>query len=523
MDQPYGAAPSNPFEWKGDLAIIGGGAQVLERCSRLKFSGIIQTETLDGNKHQLALVAGEVPEIGGGDPQTLAKRQSGSFLAAQRIPDLRGVLTDVERIRGYLTEHPTLELLRFCEEYRLSSDLELTHEGRTVGVGFASGRVAGVRLDGKPDLGALNLAKSWTEGSFRITLRPLFGATSAVDREPWVREQLVGPTEVTSTASLLLNQSFGATAVPGASPRSLPGTTSSPALGLPSAPMPAAPATASEVSGYDETIPAVEMGGLSTLSLSRPSKLGAPPEGAEEAMKALRLRSTGGWKKWLLVAGGVGALLLGGAAVGRWWHRRPATTPAKAELPQGSPRASGPALARDTNAAGRTVPPAPTPPATEPPSGANVAKEPPVAPEEPNSEPAHGEPTPRAIRKVEAARAALLVGELAKSRRLIDEAEQLGAPAETLRGMRSLADDSKGAGTLSIETRPAGASIQLDGVALGEAPLKLKAVGAGRHVVSASGEGLRPTKSRVLVRKNRGAETKLRLKKARHPRPSRSG
>lgn len=101
--------------------------------------------------------------------------RSGRFRLVQALPDLSGALTEGLEMRGTLVATPPRELVRHCQALRLSVDLFLQHRGgaRAV-VRFAHGRMETAAVDGVPELGALARVERWTEGEFRLVLRPLF-------------------------------------------------------------------------------------------------------------------------------------------------------------------------------------------------------------------------------------------------------------------------------------------------------------------------------------------------------------
>lgn len=88
----------------------------------------------------------------------------------------------------------------------------------------------------------------------------------------------------------------------------------------------------------------------------------------------------------------------------------------------------------------------------------------------------------------------------------------LGAPGSTTRRRVDLKKDTAG---LRVVVEPAGASVFLDGSAMGQAPLYLRDVAPGPHHISAAHPGYMPGGQDVVVRE--GADTSVHLQLARDP------
>ena len=77
--------------------------------------------------------------------------------------------------------------------------------------------------------------------------------------------------------------------------------------------------------------------------------------------------------------------------------------------------------------------------------------------------------------------------------------------------LQAAADSRTGArtGTLSVETRPPGATVFVDGRAVGATPTRVSALAAGQHAVRIELTGYRTVATSVDVKA--GADTPLRL------------
>jgi hypothetical protein len=171
------------YSWEGTLGQLDARA-VCARCADLRLSGLLELFDGGGRTAQLAFVGGE-PVVG--NPSEVNGWKSGSFRVVQRVPNLAGTLTHGVRLQGELLDVPARDLIRHCEDSRLTADLELVRPGDHVRVRFAHGRVESAEVNGKPELAALGIVRNWSDGSYAIALRPLFSDDAPPTPPPQLR------------------------------------------------------------------------------------------------------------------------------------------------------------------------------------------------------------------------------------------------------------------------------------------------------------------------------------------------
>lgn len=160
------------YSWSGSLDETDIRS-LYATCQSLRFSG--QLELRDGpTQAQVQFVAGEPVEITGGDTQRIALWNRGTFHATQSIPNLAGELTGALEMQGSLADTKASALWAWISEYRLSCEINLDRPGSNAVVVFQNGHAESAHVNGQPELAALARVSSWTDGTFRVKLRPLF-------------------------------------------------------------------------------------------------------------------------------------------------------------------------------------------------------------------------------------------------------------------------------------------------------------------------------------------------------------
>jgi hypothetical protein len=160
------------YSWSGTLSATDLRS-VYDRCAALRFTGLV--DLVDGARRaQAVFIGGELVEVRGAtDDEVQAFR--GAFHATQRVPDLAGLLTDGIRFEGGLRQETARDLIRHCQDNRLSADLELARiNGERAELVFSNGRLESVLIAGKKDLSGLGRVSGWRDGTYKIALRPLF-------------------------------------------------------------------------------------------------------------------------------------------------------------------------------------------------------------------------------------------------------------------------------------------------------------------------------------------------------------
>src|SRR4051812_29478517 len=172
------------FSWNGtleetDIRSIYGA------CHNLRFSGWLELKDAS-HEAKVLFVGGDPVEISGGDTQRISMWKAGSFRAVQKIPDFQGDLTDALEVSGTLAQTKPSTLWTWISQYRLSCEIELERPGGKALVTFQNGHAESAQVNGMPELAALARVSSWTDGSFRVRLRPLFsdGVVVAVPPMP---------------------------------------------------------------------------------------------------------------------------------------------------------------------------------------------------------------------------------------------------------------------------------------------------------------------------------------------------
>ena len=159
------------FTWTGDLNETDIRS-LYAACHSLRFSGRLQLK--DGAQHaEVLFVAGEPVEIDGGDTQRIALWTRGTFRAVQGIPSLTGELTTQREMSGSLATDQAVGAVGL--DLGIPSDLR--DRARAAGrprrsCQFQNGHAESAQVNGLPELAALARVSSWTDGSFRVKLKP---------------------------------------------------------------------------------------------------------------------------------------------------------------------------------------------------------------------------------------------------------------------------------------------------------------------------------------------------------------
>ncbi len=173
MSEPSAIAPSSDgFFWAGDLATVRVNA-VYAACHALRFTGRLELK----DDHHAALVTflgGDPTEIEGGDTKVISLWNAGQFRAVQSLPNLTGELTGQIEQTGSLAITKAPRLLAWVSEYRLTCDLKIERPGENAVLVFRNGQLESADVNGKPELSALARVQGWSDGFYRVSLRPLF-------------------------------------------------------------------------------------------------------------------------------------------------------------------------------------------------------------------------------------------------------------------------------------------------------------------------------------------------------------
>ncbi|MFO0573257.1 MAG: hypothetical protein U1A78_04595 [Polyangia bacterium] len=242
--------PDSPFRWSGSLK-EQKIAQLYERCQRLRLTGNMQlsngAQTID-----LVWIGGEpIENEGDAGTRTLPLWNDGTFVVEQRIPDWRGRLTGSTELTGSLRAGQIQAIYKLCADNQLSAEVELVRaSGEAAQVRFTHGKAEQAAIAGQTEsaLTALSKLSAWTDGTFRITLRPLFGDERVAEAPVFAKKDSESQFDVTGAVDASRDQNWlavaGAAPVPAparpaAAPSPQPASSSGPARPAASAKTPA--------------------------------------------------------------------------------------------------------------------------------------------------------------------------------------------------------------------------------------------------------------------------------------------
>ena len=94
------------------------------------------------------------------------------------MPDFRGQLTQAIEMSGSLRMGLVQAIYKLCADNVLSADVDLTRaSGEVAQVRFNLGKAESANINQQTEsaLTALSKLSGWTDGTYRVVLRPLFG------------------------------------------------------------------------------------------------------------------------------------------------------------------------------------------------------------------------------------------------------------------------------------------------------------------------------------------------------------
>ncbi len=443
------------YSWSGNLGSLDVRA-LYDRLNTLRLSGVV--ELSDGEKSaQVTFIGGDPVETLGSDSREVRLWKRGTFRVVQRVPDLGGTLTDGVRLTGQLLDVRPRDLIRHCEDARLTADLEIERAGgERALVRFAHGRVERAEVNGRPELSALAMIDGWLDGKYTIALRPLFADDAPRTPPPQLRSgpapgalfDFTAPVELSALDEIPAVQQARAAAAAPATP--------------PPEPLPAPPGPSVSVdAGLDvidrpteERAPIPGEATAITRPLPPPSR---PPDPDQtRGVRAPRKR----WP-WILVGTVGGLAVLGGVA----WFVLPRLG---VSLPGVQPAPVAPAPA-----------PAPAPEPEKPaPAPQKTNKDKPVAVEKtaPREKPA-SERSPAVQRLIDKGRKLLVEGHSHTAFDTFKEAHKLAPRDPQIDLFERMAKGKTGRGELILD----GGEVDVDGKKFkGGKKLKLP---AGPHLV----------------------------------------
>jgi hypothetical protein len=451
------------FTWDGTLDETDIRA-IYAACHSLRFSGWLELKDA-AHEAKVSFIGGDPVDITGGDTQRISMWNRGTFRAIQKIPDFEGELTDALEVSGTLAVTKPSALWAWISQYRLSCEIDLERPGSKAKVRFQNGHAESAEVNGAPELAALARVSSWTDGSFRVKLRPLFedGVLVAVPPMPDS-----APSDVLHVGAKQFDFSRAVQLDP-----------------QPKTPWPA------DQSGRDP-------GRVDRVEATAPTKTPPRPlpvaQSSTSETPSLRTRST--WP-WLVAAALVGAAA--GAVALYQYHLPPFSPPPKPIVEPPVPKPSRLPVVES---------PAPSPseaaPVSPVPSTVAVVKEklpPPEVKETALHETADDKRDKEVEKLVQKGRLLLVSGHSHTAADVFRHAEKLKPKDASLRVYEQQAMGKLGHAELQIDGK---GSVTIDGKKF-PAPKKLK-LAAGPHVVDL-GDG----ESELTLK--RGEKKKLRVKK----------
>jgi hypothetical protein len=180
---PHGPDGSTSgYFWIGDLAEVKVNS-LYAACHSLRFTGSLELKD-ETHAAQVIFLGGDPVEISGGDTQVIALWNRGSFRAQQSLPNLTGELTGHIEQTGSLAITKAPRLLAWVAEYRLSCDLKIERPGENAHLVFRNGQLESADVNGRPELAALARVQGWSDGFYRVGLRPLFTQGGVIALQP---------------------------------------------------------------------------------------------------------------------------------------------------------------------------------------------------------------------------------------------------------------------------------------------------------------------------------------------------
>jgi hypothetical protein len=477
------------FTWTGTLEETDIQS-LYAACQSLRFSGKLELKE-GANRAEVTFVGGEPIEIDGGDTQRIALWNRGTFRAVQSIPNLSGELTGQQDMEGSLAITKASQLWAWVSEYRLTCDIDLERPGQKAVVSFSNGHAESAQVNGAPELAALARVSSWTDGTFRVKLKPLFLAGTIPTDAPAIslHEAAVPagrqfdvsrsiPMDLKERQAPMRRESFGpAKPVQLTPPRGERVNTPAPGRD--------AEATAQQKSAK---LPALE-GRKNKRSPFDPMDPSKPVPKTDE----VDLRARRGKLPWLLSLGGI--VIAGGMGALYAYHLPPFSPPPKPVVePTAKPETPTPPgpTATPTPEPGKPTPPGPTttptPEPQKPPVEAQKPTPPPVKPPEPETrkpevrkpEPPKEKPWDKLVAK---GRLFLIEGHARQALDQFRKAVKMAPKDASLRVLEQQAQGRLGRAELVIEGKGA---VTVDGHKF-TAPKKLKVM-AGPHLID-NGDG----------------------------------
>ncbi|MFO0620600.1 MAG: hypothetical protein U0745_04320 [Polyangia bacterium] len=246
------------YRWTGSLKETSI-RQLYERCQRIRLTGNMRLQQGE-QALDLTWIGGEpIENEGDQGTRSLPLWTNGEFIVEQRIPDWKGRLTHGIELTGSLRAGQVTAIYKLCADNQLSSDVELLRStGEVAQVRFTLGKAESAVIAGQSEsaIAAMSKLNGWTDGTFRIVMRPAFGEEKAAEA-PVFKGQSDGQFDVTGAADVSKNADWptGANKAPSNPPRAAASSSATTPAQSASAPNPPKAANPAASSGSASAIP----------------------------------------------------------------------------------------------------------------------------------------------------------------------------------------------------------------------------------------------------------------------------
>lgn len=170
-----GPSSDRMVEWEGGS--LPELVAMLEAAALPVRIEVIAPGTTDSSAGEIHLLAGGLAEAFAGslrmdDAMAALQRLEGArYLVESRLPDPdTGSLSEPGPQQGTLTDRPLASLMRYCEDYVLTCQLEVSRGREKASIRYNRGEIASTLVNGGDGTDRLPEVLAWTDGSYEIVL-----------------------------------------------------------------------------------------------------------------------------------------------------------------------------------------------------------------------------------------------------------------------------------------------------------------------------------------------------------------
>jgi hypothetical protein len=204
LREPDGAAKPAEEPKKSPAAVLewSGGTldDLVYMVNSQALAAVIEIQAPD-KKGEVHVIAGGVDEAYVGNQRgdeamaALRKFDGAKFRVELRLPSDAGNMNQPNPDRGDLKGRPLAKLMRYCEEYVLTCDLEAWRGNETCRVEYRRGNIARTLINGIDAPEQLADVMSWTSGNFRFVL-PRLALTHELDQASRAQAKAAAETRI---------------------------------------------------------------------------------------------------------------------------------------------------------------------------------------------------------------------------------------------------------------------------------------------------------------------------------------